>query len=270
MSVNGPGRLNWPPGPLGNAGVQDVVLHRRALLGLVGVGLLLGLDVDRGAVVGGADACRTGRRGCCWCRPRRARPRPSSPSTAATANLTDSTVSLLFSTTVLPSASTSLPPHDHRIRIPPARRVAEGVPGGLADTAGPSAFSFLPAARNSSQVVGELVVSRPRRTTTCDRRSSPPPTHHGTPIHLLPTVRDHLADVVIAALRLADLLGDVADIGEALGIELRPVVERHDDVGAGAGLDRRGDARLDVVGVDGLDLELDAERLLAFLRDLRP
>ena len=38
--------------------------------------------------------------------------------------------------------------------------------------------------------------------------------------------------------------------------------------GAGAGLDRRGDARLQVVGVDGLDLERDAGRLLAFLRDL--
>src|SRR4030081_2684936 len=49
----------------------------------------------------------------------------------ATANLTDSSVSLLFSTTVLPSASTSLPPHDHRVGVPPARRVAEGVPGGL-------------------------------------------------------------------------------------------------------------------------------------------
>src|SRR6476620_269605 len=32
----------------------------------------------------------------------------------ATAYLIDSTVSLLFSTTVLPSASTSLPPNDHR------------------------------------------------------------------------------------------------------------------------------------------------------------
>ena len=32
----------------------------------------------------------------------------------ATANLTNSIVSLLLSTTVLPSASTSLPPHDHR------------------------------------------------------------------------------------------------------------------------------------------------------------
>src|SRR4029078_4794474 len=38
-----------------DAGVLDVLVHRRALLGLVGVGLLLGLDVDRGAVVGGAD-----------------------------------------------------------------------------------------------------------------------------------------------------------------------------------------------------------------------
>src|SRR5215813_5360957 len=33
---------------------------------------------------------------------------------SGTANLTDSSVSLLSSTTVLPSASTSLPPHDHR------------------------------------------------------------------------------------------------------------------------------------------------------------
>jgi hypothetical protein len=49
MSVKGPGR---------DFSVKDVVLHRRALVGQVGVGLLLGFDIDRGAVVGGADAAR--------------------------------------------------------------------------------------------------------------------------------------------------------------------------------------------------------------------
>ncbi len=77
-----------------------------------------------------------------------------------------------------------------------------------------------------------------------------------------------MGSFVIAALRLADLLGDIADIGDALGIELRPIVDRHQNVGAGLRLDRRGDARLDAVAVDGLDLELDAERLLAFLGNL--
>jgi hypothetical protein len=45
-------------------------------------------------------------------------------------------------------------------------------------------------------------------------------------------------------LRLADLLDDVVDIGDALGVELRPVVQTANDVGADAGLDRRGGARL--------------------------
>ena len=73
---------------------------------------------------------------------------------------------------------------------------------------------------------------------------------------------------VIAALRLADLLGDVADVDDAVGVELRPIADRHQDVGAGFRLDRRSDARLDAVTVDGFDLELDAERLLGFVGDL--
>ena len=40
----------------GNAGVKDVVLHRRALLSQVRVGLLLRLKIDRGTVIGCADA----------------------------------------------------------------------------------------------------------------------------------------------------------------------------------------------------------------------
>src|SRR5204862_5186130 len=72
-----------------------------------------------------------------------------------TANLTDSSVSLLFSTTVLPSASTSLPPHDHRYGYhqPGASpKVCPAVwPSGR-----PFAFSFLPASRNFSQFSGNF------------------------------------------------------------------------------------------------------------------
>src|ERR1700736_1995911 len=70
-----------------------------------------------------------------------------------TAYLTDSTVSLLLSTTVLPSASTSLPPHDHRYGYQNAlaspKACAKVWPSGW-----PLAFNFLPAARHSSQVSG--------------------------------------------------------------------------------------------------------------------
>src|SRR4030088_1346173 len=77
-----------------------------------------------------------------------------------TANLTDSTVSLLPSTTVLPSASTSLPPHDHRYGYQKAlaspKACATVWPSGC-----PLAFSFLPASRHSSQVCGYFSASLP-------------------------------------------------------------------------------------------------------------
>src|SRR5271165_4083604 len=41
--------------PLWQRCVEDVVLERLAVLGLVGVRLLLGFDIDRSAVVGSAD-----------------------------------------------------------------------------------------------------------------------------------------------------------------------------------------------------------------------
>jgi len=50
-------------------------------------------------------------------------------------------------------------------------------------------------------------------------------------------------------------------------LELRPVADRHDDAGSGTRLYRRGDA-LQVVGIDRFDLERDAGRRPAFLRDL--
>src|SRR5438067_3651724 len=71
----------------------------------------------------------------------------------ATANFTDSIVSLELSTTVLPSASTSLPPHDHRYGYQNAlaspKACASVWPSGR-----PLAFSFLPASRHASQVSG--------------------------------------------------------------------------------------------------------------------
>jgi hypothetical protein len=48
-------------GPLGQRGVEDVVPERHAVLGLICVGLLLCFDIDRGAVIGGAD--RAGKKG---------------------------------------------------------------------------------------------------------------------------------------------------------------------------------------------------------------
>src|SRR5215470_13964377 len=69
----------------------------------------------------------------------------------ATANLTDSTVCLLLSTTVLPSASTSLPPQDHRYGYQNAGASPKVWPR-VWPNGWPCAFNFLPAARYSSQV----------------------------------------------------------------------------------------------------------------------
>jgi hypothetical protein len=63
-------------------------------------------------------------------------------------------------------------------------------------------------------------------------------------------------------LRFADLLCDIADVDDTVGVELRPVADRHQDVWTRTRLNRRSDARLDAVTIDGLDLELYAEGLL--------
>src|SRR5215510_417847 len=72
--------------------------------------------------------------------------------------------------------------------------------------------------------------------------------------------------VVEAALRLADRLGDVRDVDERVGVEMRPVPQELDDVGAGPRLDRGSDAWLQVVGVDELEGDLGSERLRRFGR----
>src|SRR5690348_16357849 len=105
----------------------------------------------------------------------------------ATANLTDSIVSLLFNTTVLPSASTSLPPHDHRYGYQKALASPKAWPR-VWPKGWPLAFNVLPAARQSSQVCGYFSTSKPIsfhqevRLTICS-----PTIVLGTASHFLPS-----------------------------------------------------------------------------------
>src|ERR1700680_654619 len=73
----------------------------------------------------------------------------------ATAYLTDSTVSLLLSATVLPSAATSWPPKAHRNGYQNEGASPKVWPA-VCPNGCPAAFNFLPAARYSSQVSGNL------------------------------------------------------------------------------------------------------------------
>src|SRR4029077_16859844 len=73
---------------------------------------------------------------------------------SGTANLTDSRVSLLLSTTVLPSASTSLPPHDHRYGYHQPGASPKVWPA-VWPIGRPLAFSFRPASRKVSQLSGK-------------------------------------------------------------------------------------------------------------------
>src|SRR5215831_822826 len=74
------------------------------------------------------------------------------------------------------------------------------------------------------------------------------------------------ADIVITTLSITDLLGQIRNIHQILNIELRPVADHIEDVRTRARLDCRGNALLDLVGIDRLKIELKAERLLT-LRD---
>src|SRR5215472_2415067 len=104
----------------------------------------------------------------------------------ATAYLTDSRVCLLFSVTFLPALSTSAPPNGHRNgyqKVGGSPKLWPSVwPIGW-----PLAFSFLPTARYSSQVSGNLVT--PTASNHGLRYEFKAPTmHHGTPSHRLPSL----------------------------------------------------------------------------------
>src|SRR5205814_10175929 len=73
----------------------------------------------------------------------------------ATANFTDSTVTLLLSATVLPSASTSLPPQDHRYGYHQPGASPKVWPA-VWPSGRPLTLSFLPASRSLSSVSGNV------------------------------------------------------------------------------------------------------------------
>src|SRR5439155_3850815 len=85
---------------------------------------------------------------------------------------------------------------------------------------------------------------------------------------LLAVIGDDLEEVPMAALGFADLLGHIADIDNAVGVKLRPIAEPKDDIRPRAGLNRRGNPRLDIIGVDALDIELNTKIFLALRGDL--
>src|SRR5215467_11589759 len=72
-----------------------------------------------------------------------------------TANLTDSIVSLVLMTAVLPSGSTSLPPQDHKFGYHQPGASPNVCPA-VCPKGRLAFFSFWPAVRYSSQVFGNL------------------------------------------------------------------------------------------------------------------
>ena len=78
---------------------------------------------------------------------------------------------------------------------------------------------------------------------------------------------DLLVVLVVRAIPLRDLLAHVVHVGEAVGVEMRPVGHHHDDVGAALGLDGRGDSRIQIVHVDQVDRDVDPGQLPEFRRE---
>ena len=126
----GPGQVELTAGPARDLGMQDVVLHRLPVCGLVGIGLALRLDIYRGAIVGGADAA--GQEGAVV-----ARIVPGKP--ALVHRLLPQRHSefdrfhrlLAVQRDGLAIRLDLLAAPRPQIRVPPARRVAEGMPGCL-------------------------------------------------------------------------------------------------------------------------------------------
>src|SRR5438270_6057228 len=103
----------------------------------------------------------------------------------------------------------------------------------------PAVPPLLPARRVFLRPVSDFVPPR----STVDNLQTDDRVRDSEPF--LAVIGDRLCGLVEAALRLADLLADIADIDDAVGIELRPIVDRADDLGAGSGGYGRGHARLD-------------------------
>src|SRR6266496_3684334 len=205
-------------------GVERVLPQRRTLLGLIRLGLALTLDIDRGAIV--------------------ARIVPGEPALVA--------AFLPEGDGVLDRFDGLLAVEHHRLavgtelltaegpqeRIPERGGIAEGMARGLPERM-PGRLQFLaggaivvPGLRELAVAVADL--GEPRFAVGEQPGDDRP--RYAEPF--LAVVAGNLEEIPMAALLLADLLNDVADIDDAVAIKLRPVAQREDHVRPRAGLDR--------------------------------
>ena len=250
-------------GPVRDRPVLDVLHHRLALLVLDLIRPPLGRDVDRGSVERRRDLARQERAVV-----RRVVPREA----ALVARVLPERLHELHGLHRGRAVEHDLlarPVHLHaaeapRERVGPRGRVAEGVAERLADRL---AFLLelhpdlpqlverlwprgLPDLLEPGLPVGEL------EPDDAVRQREPPPA----------VLRRGLGLRVVGALLRAQPLAQVGDVDEPVRVEVGPVVEHHDDIRPRARLDRRGDSRLQVVGVDELEDDLGAQRLRGLAR----
>src|SRR5262249_23109192 len=194
---------------------------RRAFLGEICFRFLFGFEIDRGAVIGRADSpgeeC-----------PVVARIVPGQPAGIITVvpkgdGVLDRVHRLLAIERNRLAVRLDLPaaPRPEK-RIPKDHRIAESMAEGLAIRA-PLGLELLAHGAVLVPSVGKLTVAvahlveprlpvREQPTADAPRDADP----------FLAIIGDDLRDLVIAALCVADLLSDVADIDNAAGVKLRP------------------------------------------------
>src|SRR5262249_32999386 len=127
-------------------------------------------------------------------------------------------------------------------RIAEGRRIAEAVPERLSDwlALGLELLAGLAILVPRLRKLLEANFVEPR--SPVGDRVSNDAVGHGEP--LAADLGARVEHVIEAGLTLTDRLGDVRDVDESVGVELRPVPQHLDDVGAAARLHGGGDARL--------------------------
>ena len=244
-------------GPCRQARVLDVAHHRLALVVLDLVLAALGRDVDRRAVQGGADlAAQEGAVVVGVVPGQAAFVARVLPERRHELHGVHRALAVERRLAALVGLHAPVVPQE---RIGPCGRVTEGVPERL-----PVRVTVLLELRGDLAQI--LVRLRERRDADLVEPRLPVGDQAGHDRvrereEFTADLRVLLGLPVEAALLLGLPLRDVGHVDEAVFIEVRPVVEHVNDVGAALRLDRRRDARLQIVGVDELEHYLRAERL---------
>src|SRR5205823_4843965 len=210
-----------PGRALGQRAVQDVLPEWAALVGLIVIGLALGFEINRGAVQCRRD--RAGKEGAIV-----AGIVPSKPAFVAAflpegGPKFDRLERLLAVERYLAVFLDLLAAPRPQIGIEEGRRIAEAMAHGLADRL---AFGLELFAGGTVLVPGFWKLRDPDRIeprfaiSVLVAKDAP-----GDADPFLAIVANSNRLFVEAALILADFLGDVADVGRAIGVELRPIIE---------------------------------------------